>query len=193
MNYKILLLDFDGVISNTKYFSEIYAEKFGIDLNIMLPFFDQLRNTTNIGQGDLKEMLKDVLEDWQWNGTVDELLKFWLDSDSEIDERFIPIVTNLRAKGIKVYLATDQEKYRAQFIWEERGLKNWLDGKFVSCDIGFMKSDPRFFQHIITTLNVHPSEIVFFDDSIQKVESARKAGVNAKHFTKFEDLNDILN
>ncbi len=196
MNYKAVLIDFDGVICNSKYFREVYAEKFGMDINILTPFFDNLKETVVIGKGDLKDQLAEIIDTWGWKGTVDELLEFWLTEDPDIDIRFIEIAQKLQGLGLKVYLATDQEKYRAQHIWETRGLQNWMDGKFVSSEIGHHKDRTNFFHHVIKTLDCKPDQILFFDDSEKKVLSAKSAGVKGFVFKDFErfvhDLNKIL-
>lgn len=188
MKHKVLLLDFDGVISPGRYFSEIYSEKFNIDLKIMNPFFDMNKTTVNIGKGDLKELLKDVVDEWKWQGTNEKLLEFWLNSDSDIDERFEKVSKEIKNNGLKIYLATDQEKYRSEFIWEKRGLKNWMDGRFVSCDIGYMKGSKEFFEFAVENLKVNPEEILFFDDSESKVNSAKSVGIDAKIYTTFDDF-----
>lgn len=187
---KVLLLDFDGVISQGTYFSEIYSEEFGVDINKILPFFDQKKDLTNTGEADLKELLSGVLDDWQWKGTVDELLDYWFNSDSEVDERVRKVAEDLRKKGVQVYLATDQEKYRTEFIWNNRNLKDWIDGKFVSFEMGCTKSDPIFFKTVLEQLNVPAEEIVFFDDSKSKVEAAKKVGINGILYTDFEKFRE---
>lgn len=192
MKHKVLLLDFDGVISPGKYFSEIYSEKFGVDLEVMNPFFEMNKSTVNIGKGNLKELLKGVLEEWKWQGTNEELLDFWLNSDSDIDDRFEIISSEIKDMGFKIYLATDQEKYRSEFIWNERGLKKWMDGRFISCDIGFMKGSKEFFEFVVGELDVRPEEILYFDDSQLKVDSAKKVEIDARIYSDFEGFKKQL-
>lgn len=192
MKHKVLLLDFDGVISPGRYFSEIYSEKFGVDLEVMNPFFEMNKPTVNIGKGNLKELLKGVLEEWKWQGTNEELLDFWLNSDSDIDDRFEIISSEIKDMGFKIYLATDQEKYRSEFIWNERGLKKWMDGRFISCDIGFMKGSKEFFEFVVGELDVRPEEILYFDDSQLKVDSAKKVEIDARIYSDFEGFKKQL-
>lgn len=44
MEYKAVLFDFDGVISPGRYFSEIYAETFDVDINKVIPFFKEMED-----------------------------------------------------------------------------------------------------------------------------------------------------
>lgn len=195
MRYKAILLDFDGVISPGKYSSEIYSKEFGVDLKTMLPFFDLMKNTANIGKGDLKELLSTVIKKWNWKDSVEDLLQYWLESDTNIDVELVEYCKQIKNSGIKIYLASDQEKYKADFIWNKRGLKKWMDGIFVSCKIGCLKNDPKFFKHIVDKLNILPSEIIYFDDSESKVNSARSIGINANLYISFKDIknSNILN
>ncbi len=165
MKYNTILLDFDGVVNKApRYFSEVYAAEFGIDVNIMISFFEEMKDSANVGKADIKDLLSGVLDKWKWKKSVDELLEYWFKADCEIDERFRDEVIKLKQTGVNVYLATDQEKYRTEHIWNKVGLNEWLDGKFVSFEIGKMKSDPMFFQYIIEELNTDPNQIIFFDD-----------------------------
>ncbi len=189
---KVLLLDFDGVISKSKYFSEIYSEEFGVDINKILPFFNEKKDLTNTGKADLKELLSEVLDDWQWKGTVDELLEYWFNVDSKVDERVRRVAEDLRKRGVKVYLATNQEKYRTEFIWNNLNLKDWIDGRFVSYEMGCVKSDPLFFKTVLEMLDVPAEEIVFFDDSESKVDSARKLGIRGILYTDFEKFKEEI-
>lgn len=186
---KVILLDFDKVISKSRYFSEIYSEKFGLDLNLMLPFFDNMRETAIVGKGDLKELLAEVKSLWQWEGTIDELMAFWFSADCQIDSRFIHFADQIHSNNIKLYLATDQEKYRSDYIWNELDLKNWMDDRFISYEIGYSKRNPEFFKSVIRSLNLKPKEIIFFDDSNAKVESARSVGIKAYVYNNFEDFS----
>ena len=184
-----LLLDFDGVLSPGPNFSDIYAEEFGIDVNVMMPFFrSNVKDLANTNQADLKDLLEDIVETWKWKGTVDELLEYWLQADSDVDERIVKVAKQAAQSGIKVCLASDQEKYRTEFIWEKKGLKDWLDGRFVYCEIGYCKDDPEFFRSVIDKLGVTPEGIFFFDDSQSKVDSALTVGINAFLYTTFEEF-----
>lgn len=190
---KYILLDFDGVISPGRYFSEIYSEKFDVDINILLPFFENKKPLTNVEKADLKDLLKEELDTWQWKGTVDELVDFWMHADSDIDERVVDIAKKIQATGIKIYLATDQDKYRTQFIWNERKLKDWLDGKFASHEVGFEKGNPEFFKSVMESLNVtDPQELILVDDSSSKIESAKKVGLQTYHYKDFEEFANFV-
>lgn len=188
MKHKVLLLDWDGVLYRGKYFSEIYSDKFGIDKEKILKFLDGPKVATNTNDADLKDLLAGVLTDWNWPGTVDELLNYWLKSDCELEKDTIFFIKESKNLGFRVYFATDQERYKTDYIWNSIGVKNYFDGKFISCEVGFLKNDQRFFEYVINTLEVEPKEILYFDDSMSKVSAALKSGIDARLFTNFESM-----
>ncbi len=90
-------------------------------------------------------------------------------------------------RGTLCYLATEQEMHRAKYM-NDVMFKDLFDGSFVTAEIGLRKSNPEFFKVVIDRLsaridNLKPEEIVFFDDSQSKVNSAAKAGIIAHLFT----------
>jgi putative hydrolase of the HAD superfamily len=63
---------------------------------------------------------------------------------------------------------------------------DWLSGFeriFFSCDLRRTKPDPEIFHIVVDELDAAPQDIVFVDDRIENVESARSEGLRALHFT----------
>lgn len=54
-----------------------------------------------------------------------------------------------------------------------------FDHCFASHEIGHIKPDPEAFAHVENTLQVRPSEIIFFDDTQENVEAAIARGWQA--------------
>ena len=57
-----------------------------------------------------------------WKGSVNELLSIWFTGERVTNEAILRIVDELRAKGTKCYLVSDNEKYRASYVMNEMGL-----------------------------------------------------------------------
>ncbi|MFW5719766.1 MAG: HAD family hydrolase [Candidatus Dojkabacteria bacterium] len=56
------------------------------------------------------------------------------------------------------------------------GLWEYFEVALVSCETGIRKPEPEVFELAITRADVHPSEILFIDDSVENLQAARKAG-----------------
>ncbi len=196
-NTKCVLFDVDGVVVNSEMFSVQYQKKYGIVNDEMLPFYTGIFQDCLVGKVDLKEALKEWLPKWKWKGTTDEFLQAWFEAEHNIDEQIIKVVEQLRADGIKCYLATNQEKYRAQYISEKMGFAEIFDGLFLSSNIGYKKPEKKFYESVLADLkshhNIKPNEIMFFDDDQKNVNGARAVGIDSYLYTNFEEFNKIIN
>lgn len=59
-------------------------------------------------------------------------------------------------------------------------------------DLGFTKDDPEIYELITKKLQKNPKEIIFIDDSIENITAAKKAGLQAVHFTSNKQILKIL-
>jgi putative hydrolase of the HAD superfamily len=181
---KLILFDGDGVVmkNRDKFFSQRLAQKQGLPLETILPFFKNEFKECTVGRADLKEELPKYFEIWKWRGTVDELLEFWFDGEKEFDEKVIAEIENHRKNGIKIGLVSDNEKYRGEYLLKDVGLAKYFDYIFLSCEIGMNKSNPEFFKKIIEVTGFAPNEIQYWDDDQENIDTARNLGIEAKLF-----------
>lgn len=93
MKYKAIFFDADGVLIKSKYlFSEQLEKDYGISIDVMLPFFTGVFRQCSVGKADLKEELANVIGDWGWEGTVEELMDYWFTKGTEIDQEVVEYV-----------------------------------------------------------------------------------------------------
>ena len=184
---KNILLDIDGVvILRHKYFSEKFSEEYGIPNEKIMPFFKGDYKKAAIGKVDIRDVLLSYLKKWSWTRSVDDFLNYWYESERDVDERVVKIVKELREKGTKVYLVSDNEAGRAKYLMEKVGLGDEFDGGFFSSDLGVTKSNPQFFEKVIEKLEVQPEEIDYWDDDLKNVEVAKGVGIKGHTYTEFE-------
>ncbi|WP_392466598.1 HAD family hydrolase [Arsenicicoccus cauae] len=97
-----------------------------------------------------------------------------------IDQRALELVDQVRARGVKVHLATNQQSMRAA-IMRDQGLDDHFDGAYYSYELGCKKPDRAYFDHIVRDLRVQRDRVLFVDDTWVNVEGARRAGIRAAH------------
>lgn len=178
---KVILLDADGVVlQKGEYFSERFAREHNIPLESVIEFFKGPFVACQKGEADLKEELKPYLEKWNWQGSTDEFLDYWFKSDVILSPGIQEIVASFKERGVKVYLASNNEQYRAEVI--ERLLKenNLLDGVYFSAHLKVRKESPEFFNKIINELGVDPQQVSFVDNDQKNVDSAASVGIDAR-------------
>ncbi len=178
---EVVLFDVDGVVirPRQKYFSEKYSQDYNIPLEQIGPFFRTEYKKVATGQEDIKILLPSYLKEWGWTKTVDEFLAYWFESEKDIDTQLLRIVANLREKGVKCYLVSDNEKYRGQYLMQSVGLADKFDGAFFSYQLGVTKSKPEFFSQILEKLSIAPQDTIYWDDDPKNVASAITLGLSA--------------
>lgn len=189
---KTILFDTDGVLVRGGRFSDHYAEKYGVSTDITGRFFVTEFKNCLIGKADLKEKLLPFLGEWQWRGTVDELLEYWFQSENVIDTNLVSQIHFLKNSGIRCYLTTNQEKYRTEFLKNQMGLGSLFDEIFSSAYIGFCKPQKEFFLYVINTVKIKSEETLYFDDDEKNIESAQNMGIHSYLYKDFSDFEKAL-
>ena len=138
---------------------------------------------------DLKEVLKTYIPIWGWKGTIDELLEYWWAGENTLNTPVIKIIDDLRSKGMKCYLATDQEKYRANYIMKGMELGDHIDKAFFSSELGLSKATPEYWHAVMHTLEIeNPADVTYWDDEQENVDAAKELGIDAHLYTTISDL-----
>lgn len=190
---KAILFDADGVaIAPHPYFSKRLQDEFGISTDKVSPFFKGEFKLCTIGKADLKEEVSKYFPAWGWNKSVAELLDIWFSGEKAIDEAVLKIVDELRFKGIKCCLVSDNEKYRSQYALNEMGLEKRFDKTFFSCDLNHTKSEPEFFEKVIADIKIRPEEILYLDDDPKNVQVAKVQGIDARVYENIGSLQNVV-
>lgn len=191
---KILLLDLDGIVIRPrhKYFSEKYAEEHGVSLEAITPFFKGEYKDAARGKISIRSVLPTYLSKWGWEGDIDSFLAYWFEGERTIDVNVLEYVKGVREKGTKVYLVSDNEEERANYVMRKLGLDKEFDGAFFSYQLGCVKSEPEFFQKIADKLKINSGDVDYWDDDPKNTDVAKKAGFNAHVYTSFEEFSNNL-
>lgn len=189
---KVILIDADGVaIKRTReYFSVRFARDYGAPIEEVGAFFKGEYRACQRSEADLRDVLKPKLAGWGWKGTFEEFLLYWFKDDATPDEEVLEAVQALRQKGIEAYLATDQEKYRAEYLIKDLKFNEKFDGFWFSYDLKVSKAKPEFFQEILRRwdMKYQPHEVAFWDDDMENVEAAKQAGLDAHFYTSLDEF-----
>lgn len=197
MKPKIILFDADGVLTlSEEVFTVVYSKSHGLNPEPFEQFFRESWPAVVTGKKDLKESIAENQELWQWNGSVDELLEYWFKTEDVRNDELLAVIGELKAQGVARYLATDQEQYRGEYM-KNVMFKDLFDGYFISSELGVTKTNPKFFELIIERLRqanpgLEPGDIIFFDDSQSKVDTACSVGINGQLYKSVEQVKNLL-
>jgi len=194
---KAIIYDNDGMITYGGRFSEQYSKEFGVDLAIMSPFFETSFKSCLLGKADLKEELAKVLKAWKWGGTVDELMQYWFSIGDSVYNNVYDSILKLKAQGGVVCLATNQEKYRIQYLVAKLSYDKVFDEIFSSADLGVYKHSQEGLEKIFQVLKEKyaisdKGEIMYWDDREDHVESLNKTGFNGQLYRDYPTFKLVL-
>ena len=195
---KVLMVDVDGVLVHGRPGDGLhlftYLERdLGLSRElIQKEFFQTHWGNIVIGREDLEPQLAGVLAKIAPGLSAATLIDYWFENDSRLDQTLLTDLAALRATGIPMFLATNQEHRRAAYLMENLGLSSYFDGIFYSAMLGYQKPASEFFRLATERVGIDPSEIAFIDDYPANIEAARQFGWKAMHWAPGSRLEDAL-
>jgi HAD superfamily hydrolase (TIGR01509 family) len=180
---RIILLDLDGVvISEEKPFSERYAENNLVDIEDLNLFFNNEFKDCLVGKADLKKSIKKYMNLWRWQGSVDQFIDNWIKEEIQYNSEIVDAINKLNREKYKVYICSNQEENRANYLEKKISEVIKVDGYFFSCRLGCSKNEVKFFRKVLKHFIVEKSQIYYMDDSQKNIKTAAKTGINTYHY-----------
>ena len=183
-----LILDADGVLVNGEGFANILSRDFEVDKAKEKEFFTTKFQDCLVGKADLKESVAPYLPSFGWKGTVDEFLEYWFKAEHSLNEDLMEDVRRLRKSGLKVVLATNQEKYRTQYMLEHMGFDGMFDKIYSSAHLGLKKPAVEFFASVVEDMQADKENVLFYDDDQRNIDGALEYGIHAEFYTDYESF-----
>ena len=193
---RAVLFDADGVlILAPQLYSRKYAAEHGLDPLAFEPFFRGEFAAALRGEADLKDLLRES-KIWNWKRDPQELIDAWFTAENHPNHELIALIRELRAAGTPVFLATNQERYRAKYLREVM-FPDLFDELFISCELGCTKSGDQYWQKVLARLGeripgIKPAEIIYFDDSPSHLTPAARAGITTHLYENPGQVRSLL-
>ena len=88
---------------------------------------------------------------------------------------------------IKLIIATNHISYVKDFIYNNFNT-TYLDDIIISSNIHKIKPNKDFYQYILDKYHLKPNELLFIDDNINNIESAKSLNINTIKIEKNNNL-----
>ncbi len=192
---KVLMVDVDGVVVRPK--SGRWDRNLELDLGLSperlgAEFFERHWDDVVHGRAALEARLQPVLQRLAPNLSVRELINYWFRMDAELDLDLISELKGLRASGVGLHLATNQEHERAAYLWRDLELRSVFSAMHYSADLGWSKPSPEFYGAVVERTGLEPAELTLLDDRMENVLAAREAGWRSVLWDGTAPLSDLL-
>ena len=187
---RAVLFDFDGVIRHFDAdFIADWERRYGMTATTIFStaFAEPLITELTTGTIPRREWIRRIGEQI---GAPDAAAA-WGSQPTYADQDLLAFVDELRAEGLTTAVLTNgTDVVRAEA--EELGVLEHFDAFFNSAEIGYIKPDPRAFQHVLNELSLSPGEVFFTDDSQKKLAGAVELGMTVHHYSSTKTLRQVL-
>ena len=193
---KVILTDLDGVI---RHWNSASLNKAEVELNLPKGYVFSICFEKEL----LLQVITGQISDSEWRKIVQAklsrllgeslakgLVDSWTNSEVFIDKTIIESYKKHFPKA-KVILATNATTRLHQDL-RNQGLNNMFDGILNSSELGCAKPSRRFFNQALDKLGIGVDEVIYIDDSIKNVQSARQLGIRSHHYQDHTQLVEFL-
>lgn len=195
---RAVLFDVDGVLVHGYHakpekrvrWDARLSEDMGIDPDRFREefIFDIFIKKVIVGQMPLLKALDRTLPRLGYGGSSMAFASYWLANDSNVNQPLLDLARRLKATGTPLYVATNQEHMRAQWLWQQLKFGEVFDDIFHSARVGHLKPHRPYFDWISNRLGPQPEPPLFFDDSEDVIKAARAHGWEAVQYDDIEDV-----
>ncbi len=199
MTIKAIVFDLGGVVIDldfSNFYNRIITQS---PLNkpqtpIMLEFF---RQSDIYHQGNMSNE--------EFYQLACELLQICMLSQSEFFDAFNSIISGINSDVVEIIKQIrDNDRYKLLALsnlnlshWDYIQKKKWefidyFDELILSHEIHLIKPDPKVFNYTIQKAGCKPNQIVFIDDGLNNIRSARELGIIGIKYTNEDELIEEL-
>jgi HAD superfamily hydrolase (TIGR01509 family) len=186
---KAITFDLDGVYfpNGKKVFLENVG-KLGVSEAEAKRVFlqsDEMNCKYKVGQMTDEQYWTWAVGQWKLPNKWQELVAI-LVSGYEVDEQVEEAVKNVRGRGYKALICSNNFPARVAGLQDKFGFLDNFDAAVFSYEVGACKPDMKIFGELVNKSGVLAEEIVYADDDSEKIEGARRLGITTFVYTNFE-------
>jgi putative hydrolase of the HAD superfamily len=153
--------------------------------------FDIFIKKVVVGKTALIDALDRRLPGLGYKGSAIKFAEYWLSHDSKLDHNLLADIKRLKANAdIRLYIATNQDHMRAQWLWFNLGLNEVFEDIFYSARAGIRKPNRAFFDFAAARMAPSSQTPLFFDDTPDVVQGARNYGWETVQYSTIDDFRN---
>ncbi len=189
---KVIGFDLGGVYL-TDCWSKIVREKISEKFNISKEKLEEknIEFEQDITEGKISEadFLKNLINDDE--KTIEGVKQLIRSLNKAIFPEILELMKKLK-QNYKLVLVNNEGKEWNDFRVKRFDLYEVFDEILTSCIIKDSKPKISYFEKVLKKLNLDSQQVLFIDDKLENVESARKIGIMSIHFKNPIQLKEEL-
>ena len=162
-----MLLDLGGVVFGS---TGVSNEK--IDWSIISKLNERHGTGLNIGEDLFGAFMNDYNQLTKQDLRGDEFLKLVFDT-LEFNQELVDFL----GEKYEIIIVSDNYRENIEYISKRYHFSEWAVQEYYSFDFEMVKADNDFFKLLLEKIKVNADEVFFIDDSIEKIESAKRHGI----------------
>ena len=189
---KAIIFDLNGVFMLSPKLSDRFQEDFNISKGVFLPALSEIMDKVRKPNAEPAfNYWQPHLEEWGISFDEKQFWDYWFNAEKESPE-MIALAKELKQKGIKVIILSNNFKERSNFYNEYPALNQAVDKLYYSWQTGFVKPDPAAWQYVLDTNDLKPEECIYFDDQDKNLKAAERLGIETHMFVDALTTKEIL-
>lgn len=191
---KAICFDLDGVYFTSNGFSSFKKaiETLGVeykDIEYILHKKPMLQFKK--GEIDEETFWKNAVDYWKIDKSPQELINL-LPQGYEINPEVDSLVHTVRKNGYKTCICSNNFTTRIKKLEEKFNFLKDFDAYVFSYEVGVTKPNREIFEELVKRAEVNPNELVYSDDSEDKLKGALELGINAFVYESFDQFKKEL-
>ncbi|HEY9480797.1 MAG TPA: HAD-IA family hydrolase [Candidatus Paceibacterota bacterium] len=189
---KAAIFDLNGIFLQSPKLSDRFQSDFGIPVATFLPKLSSIMDAARKpNAGNSFKLWEPALKEWRVSISESEFWDYWFKAE-KVSESMVSFAKELRTKGIKVFILSNNFKERAEYYDHYPWVHDAVDKIFFSWQTGFVKPDTRAWTSILEEHGLKADQCVYFDDQEKNLKAAESVGIKSYMFTDEKDLERIV-
>jgi epoxide hydrolase-like predicted phosphatase len=190
-----IIWDMGGVILRTEdyAFRSAWERRLGLEPGELssLVFEGKESRLASIGVGTVEAIWGALADRFELTPAERRQLEldFW--RGDSVDRQLVEFIRRLHDHYRTALLSNAWPNVRHQ-IEGEWAIADAFDTLVISAEVGWVKPDPKIYQHALRQLGLPPQACVFIDDFEVNVEGARQLGIHGILFESSSQVRDDL-
>jgi len=192
---KVITFDLDGVYfpNGKKNFISALG-KFDVSENEAVRVFlksDEMNKEYKKGNMTDEEYWTWVKNEWKLDLSWQLIVKLMIDG-YDVDEKVVSVVRDLRTKGYKTAVCSNNFPARVNGLHEKFGFLDNFDAHVFSYEVGDVKPSRIIFETLVNKSQSEPASIVFADDNPDNLKGATDVGITNFLYEGFDKFLNTL-